>query len=121
MAHASLKATMLRAFYVNATYRFVTSSAFVPYVGAGLGVAQEVDIDLEAAGVERSLSGSGDIAYQVYGGVAYDVTPNLALLGAVRYAAASSITLDAENFEGGTLADLDYNPLTVQAGLSFSF
>lgn len=106
-------------FYLNATYHIGTSGTLKPYVGAGLGVAQEIDIDLEQNGVEQSLSDSGEFAYQVYGGIHYALTPRLGLTGSVRYSATSSIALESENFEGGNLSSLEYNPVTLQMGLRY--
>lgn len=106
-------------FFLNATYHVVMASPFKPFVGAGLGVAQEIDIDLEQNGVEQSLSGSGDFAYQVYGGVHYAFTPRLGLTGSLRYSAASSVSLESENFVGGNLSSLEYNPVTLQMGLRY--
>lgn len=105
--------------FINSLYRYPAGGPLVPFVGVGIGIAQEIDIDLEQDGVERSLSGSGDLAYQVFGGAAYSFTPQLEVLGTLRYGGASGIDLVSENFEGGTIQALDYDPVTVQVGLNY--
>jgi len=107
-------------FFINGVYQFTPmANGLNPYVGLGIGVSQEIDIDLEASGVEQSLSGSGDVAYQWFAGVNYDVTDEVSLSSELRYSYSSNIDLEAENFSFGTIQDFDYDALTLQVGLEY--
>lgn len=108
-------------FFLNGFYYpKVESKKWSPYVGAGLSVMQEVDIDLEENGVETSLSGSGDVGYQVFVGADYKINEKLSLGVEARYGSTSGIDLEGEN-NNGIYRDLDYNTTTVQVGLKYNF
>lgn len=107
-------------FFLNGFYYFQSTGAWQPYVGAGLAWLQEVDIDLERDGVERSLSADGDTGVQVFVGVEYTLSDALKAQAELRYGSITGMTLTEE---GGNLrmGELDYQPATVQIGLNYSF
>ncbi len=105
--------------YLNGYYFFNPSGNWVPYIGAGVGWIQEIDLDIESAGVEQSFSGDGEIAFQLMSGVEYGLSENLSLNAELRYSSASA-DLEGEN-TAGSITDLDYDPLTFQLGVSFYF
>lgn len=108
-------------FYLNGYYYFEAKGRWQPYVGAGLGWTQEIDLDLEALGPEQSFSGDGDVALQVFGGAEYHLSDRLYLNMEIRYSRLTSIDLDAESGALGAIVDLDYTPLTFGAGLTYRF
>lgn len=61
------------AFMVNGYYDFVNTSAFTPYITAGIGVAELKNNDLIIAGREIGTAGDTVLAYQVGAGVGYAI------------------------------------------------
>ncbi len=108
-------------FYLNGYYHFPATGRWDPYVGAGLGWLQEVDIDLEGNGPERSYSGDGDTGLQLFAGANYELTEHLQLQGEIRYSYFSDLDLEGENGARGEFSSLDYDPLTLQVGLVYRF
>lgn len=107
---------------VNALYDFdgfqLGKAQVRPYVGLGLGRAQEVDTDLRVGRVEREYSGSGS-ARQLMVGLRWnygspwvaDVGVTVADAGTVRFKATGS----SESF------DARYRATTVSARLGYRF
>lgn len=91
-----------------------------PYVGAGLGWVQEIDLDLEAGGTETSLSGDGDIAWQIMAGLETNLAERWRLQGELRYNLVSGIDLEQE---GGNarVSDLDYEAWLLTVGAAYDF
>jgi outer membrane protein W len=112
------------SFFVNGYYHLdpVMNSKFRPYVGAGLGYVQEIDIDLKnASGVETSYSQDGEIAYQLIAGTSYGLTENWDLTADVRYMRADSINLKRENGGTAELRNVDYDPVSLTVGAVYKF
>ena len=108
-------------FYLNGYYTFGTQDKrFRPFVGAGVGWVQELDLDLESGGAERSYSGAGDIAWQVMAGVETNLARDWRLQGELRYSRVSGIDLDEEG-GAGKIRDLDYDTWSVNLGLVYDF
>lgn len=108
-------------FYLNGLYYpKVSSKRWSPYVGAGLSVMQEIDIDLEQSGVETSLSGSGDLGYQLIVGADYKLNTKWSVGAEARYGSTTGIDLEGEG-NNGRYKDLDYNPTTLQLGVKYRF
>jgi opacity protein-like surface antigen len=85
------------AFMANAIYKFDgigPNGAFKPYVGAGLGVADQ-KFDPDGFG---SLDGDYNFAYQLITGVAYDLTPSWTLNGEVRYFGITDQTVENDDY-----------------------
>jgi len=98
-----------------------TDTAFTPYVGGGAGVAW-VDADTSFNGTPLGY-GDGELgfAFQLGGGVKFDITENIAL--DVGYRFKGILDVDFED-AGGTPADFknaDLYSHNVQAGVMFSF
>jgi outer membrane protein W len=110
-------------FFVNGYYHFnpVMNSKFRPYVGAGLGFVEEIDIDLETAGgVETSYTNDGEVAYQLIAGASYGLTNDWDLTADVRYVRVSGI--DLKNEKGaGELKNVDYDPVSLTVGAVYKF
>ncbi len=109
-------------FYLNGYYYLTPRGAWQPYLGAGIGWVQEIDIDLEGLGPEQSFSGDGDVSLQVFAGVSYEVNANWSINLEARYATLSGVDLDAESGGAlGSIEDLDYEPFSLLAGLTYRF
>lgn len=108
-------------FYLNGYYTFAEALGRVrPYVGAGIGWIQEIDLDLETGGVETSYSGDGDIAWQLMAGVETPLARNWRLQGEVRYTRVAGVDLEQEG-GAGRITDLDYDAWTVGVGVIYDF
>jgi opacity protein-like surface antigen len=103
----------------NAIYYFTpvgATGALQPYAGGGLGAA-DLNID------EISSLGGGDLdsdynfAYQLIGGVAYSVTPNLSLNGEVRFFGINDQDLENDVFSFKTT----YHTIDLLIGATYSF
>lgn len=85
------------AYMANAVYSFDgigPNQAFRPYIGGGLGVADQ-KYNPDGFG---GLNGDYNFAYQFMTGVAYDITPNWTLNGEVRYFGITDQTLENDDF-----------------------
>jgi len=109
-------------FFLNGRYTFesLMQTKMRPYIGAGIGYVQEIDVDLESNGVENSYSEGGEIAYQFMAGVSYPVSDRIELDAGLRYVRVDSIKFDRES-GAGELRDVDYDPLSFAVGLSYKF
>jgi outer membrane autotransporter protein len=108
-------------FWLNGRYSFSSAGPWRPYLGAGVGYIEEIDIDLDRRGEkERSFSDDGDIAWQIFAGVDYELTDAWILQGEVRYSFLDDVTLDEES-GSGRLSGLDYDPVTFQLGVVYRF
>ncbi len=108
-------------FYLNGHYLFPRNEAWQPYVGGGLTWVEEVDIDLERGGNELSYSGDGDVGYQVFAGVNYDLSESWKLQTELRYGSITDIDLEGEGSDRGEFDGIDYETTTLQIGLVYDF
>jgi len=109
---------------VNGLRRFPSSSAWTPYLGAGAGWAQEIDFDVTptGSGTARSYSSGSKFAFQLIAGVEYALTQKWRLTADTRWLRVGSVQLDNEaGNSSGRAGPLEYNPLSVQVGLRYSF
>ena len=102
----------------NGYYFFRAGQSFRPYVGAGLGWVQEVDIDFEENGEEISFE-TDDFGFQVMAGLLWDIGDRWSFDLQARYLTVSDLEMVAE--EGSGLVTADYEPLSLLAGLSYRF
>ena len=108
-------------FYLNGHYLLTKNGHWQPYVGAGLTWAEEIDIDLERNGEEQSFSGDGDVGYQLFAGINYDLATQWILQGELRYGSITDIDLSAEGSDSGKFDGIDYETTTLQLGLVYRF
>ena len=108
--------------FVSGKYTFDTipQTNLRPYIGAGLGYVQEIDLDLVNGGVEYSYSKNNEMAYQFMTGITYTLTKKIDLDAGLRYVRVDSINLKREN-GSGELRNVDYDPLSLAIGLSYKF
>jgi opacity protein-like surface antigen len=107
---------------VNALYDFdafkLGPANVRPYLGLGIGRAQEVDTDLTLGGAQREYSGSGS-ARQLMAGLRWDYgSPWIADVG-VSLANTGRIRLAPTG--GGAAVDAKYRATTVVARLGYRF
>lgn len=110
--------------FINGLRRFSTASAWTPYVGAGIGWVQEIDIDITptGSGSERGYSDGNEFAFQLIAGVEYTLTSKWSLTADTRYMRVGSVDLDNETGNAdGKAGPLKYNPFSVQIGIRYSF
>ena len=107
--------------YLNGYYHFMQTKEWDFYVGAGLGYVQEIDLDLEESGLERSYSDSGDTVVNFMLGFDYALTPDISVNAELRIARAQSEDLPAEVNVSGSAGDLEYSPSTLGLGIKWRF
>ncbi len=107
-------------FFINGLYQLPGFYVNKPYLGAGLGWIQEIDVDLESTGEELSYSGDGDIGWQIFVGFDREITPQIEGNIELRYTAFDDISLDGEEGAAGKFESLDYQHLSLQLGLNFN-
>ena len=101
----------------NAYYLFGDSERSLrPYVGAGLGWVQEVDIDFETGGEEIEFE-TDDAGFQLMGGLRWKVAKRWDLDFQARYFDAGRVKMTSS---AGTVR-ADYAPLSLQANVAFRF
>ncbi|MEM9102767.1 MAG: OmpW family outer membrane protein, partial [Pseudomonadota bacterium] len=108
-------------FFLNNYYHFRAFQKWQPYVGAGLVWSQEVDIDYEENGFETSFSGDSKTGWQLFVGTDYKISSQWSLLAEIRYTSLNSLTLVSENNTDEVFSNIDYEPLSLQAGLKYQF
>ncbi len=108
-------------FFLNGHYLFDKSDKWQPYVGAGLTWVEEIDIDLERNGDELSYSGDGDVGYQIFAGINYDLNEAWKLQSELRYGSITDIDLEGEGNDVGKFEGIDYETTTLQIGLVYEF
>jgi outer membrane protein W len=107
--------------YVNGYYRFPPRGRVRPFVGAGLGYALSVDIDVERDGQELEYSREGSLAVQAIAGVEYSLSSNWKLSGDVRWSHLSSGDFEAATAGSTLTGEPDYQPLSLNIGISYQF
>jgi outer membrane protein W len=111
------------AFMVNGLYDFegwqTSFARFRPFVGAGVGVAQEIDTDLKVGSVSREFSGDR-FAYQLVGGVNWYYRSGWFAGARAKWFNAGSVNLVASPANLGTLKT-DYRGLSAELTVGYRF
>jgi opacity protein-like surface antigen len=103
----------------NALYNFYASDKIKLYCGLGVGLMQEVDIDMTIGGGEQEFSDNWVLAAQLILGASYPINASFSATAEVRYHYASSPDLEASN--GGSRLKADYSGYSALIGLRYSF
>lgn len=98
----------------NAFYDIPTGSAWTPYVGAGIGVA---NVRFDDGDFNRGTQTDSLFAYQGIVGLAYNIDQNLSIKADYRYFA----TLDPRFDYGDGVAKNSYNNHTIMLGFTYTF
>jgi opacity protein-like surface antigen len=103
------------SFLINGYYDFINSSAFTPYISAGLGFAQVEfnDLDINSLGFSGSNDEDTVFAYQIGIGVGYAVTEKVTIDVKYRY-------FGAENSEYNT-TEAEFASNNFLFGVRFNF
>ena len=101
----------------NVYYDFRTGSPWVPYVGAGIGVAH-VMADVDILDVKVVDDADTVFAYQAMAGVSYFVQPDLVLFAGYRYFGTADPELEDE---AGGAFDSEYQSHNVEVGFRYAF
>ena len=111
------------AFMVNGLYDFegwqTSFARFRPFVGAGVGLAQEIDTDIKVGGVSREFSGDR-FAYQLVGGVNWYYRSGWFAGARVKWFKAGSVDLASSTANLGTLKT-DYRGLSAELSVGYRF
>ena len=103
---------------VNGYYDWQNSTAFTPYLGAGIGAAR-VDFDGVNPVGGSTLDDSGTVfAYQGIAGVSYTLSDQFDLFADYRYMGALESDLKTN---AGTIVDADFEDHRIMVGLRFFF
>ncbi len=89
------------------------------YAGLGLSWLQEVDVDFERDGVERSFSGD-EIGVTAMAGVNYRLSQDWDFNLELRYLNIGETEMEGEENAVGAVT-ADYNPISVMLGLGWRF
>lgn len=109
-------------FYLNGRYDLpVDSGDWQLWVGGGVTVSQEIDLDSESAAGETSFSDGGSTGYQLMVGANRRLSPRWYLTTEIRYSDQQDLTLTAEAGGSGQVTAIDYSPLTLQLGIGYRF
>ncbi len=108
----------------NALYQFdgwdmPVGDRFRPFLGLGIGVTQEADVDFSGGANTGSFETSGDFVYQLRAGANWELDANWVLSSELRYMDAGSLTFDAENSTGSLSAD--YQTTDLLFGIAYRF
>ena len=88
-------------FMGNGYFDIELGSAFTPYLGFGLGVA-DADIELTVPGFGTLEESSTEFSYQLMAGTAYDISSTMALTAGYRFfGIAESDSPDIHEFNAG--------------------
>jgi opacity protein-like surface antigen len=109
--------TNSNAVMLNAIYNFTplgATGAWTPYVGGGLGWAN-VDVSTDDFG---NFTRNDAFAYQLIGGVSYAVSPQVSVLGEVRWFATDNGKVDGDD---DVHFDADFQTIDLLLGLTYRF
>lgn len=108
-------------FWLNGYRRLSPISGWTPYIGAGLGYVQEIDIDIDRAGQELGYSRSGSLGVQAIAGVKRQLNANWALMADAKYMQVSKGPNRASTAGSALTLTPKYRPLSFHVGVVYSF
>lgn len=119
-SNADLASLMLMANIIKDFDGFSTSFAsFKPYLGVGLGLAQEIDTDLRVAGTTTEFSGNR-AAYQALAGMNWYYRSGWFAGAGLRWVDAGSAKLKGTGTPGGDLT-VDYKGVSGELRVGYRF
>jgi len=105
--------------YLNGIYNFSTNSRFKPYLGLGLSLIQEIDLDF-GDGNNTSFSESGNVGFQGIIGLDFNFSQKWALNWEAKYVAFSEFDMKNEA-NNDQLNNLKYNPFIFNVGIKYRY
>lgn len=110
---------------INLSYDFRNSSRFTPYIGGGIGASYgsaKINFD---NGIDTLTADGDDIvfAYQVGGGLSFDITKSIALTMDYRYLDTGNYKLETvvNGIDVGHVDAGDYRSHEIRGGVRYSF
>lgn len=103
---------------INGFYDFDVDDRITPYLGVGVGVGF-VDVDYSPSAVAIIDDSSTQFAYQVMGGLAYQLNDQTELFAGYRYRATMDAEQDVSLFPASL--DIGNSASIVETGIRFSF
>ncbi len=106
---------------ISALYNFkpFQNDKLTGYMGAGIMLTQEIDIDFEINGEETSFE-TDDVGFQLQFGGRYDFSEKLFVDAGVRYLSVSGTKLEFPGDSRRTV-ESDYSPISVSLGVGWRF
>jgi len=105
--------------FLNGLYNLNTKGNFIPYVGLGTALIQEIDIDLSTNG-NTSFSNSGNFGFQGIIGLDFNFSERWALNWEAKYISFGSLELDNE-MNDSSISNIKYNPFIFNIGIKYRF
>ena len=105
--------------YLNALYNFTTKGKLKPYLGLGISLIQEIDLDF-GQGESTSFSDSGNIVFQGIAGLDFNFSKRWALNWEAKYVTFSEFNMENEA-NNDKLNNLKYNPFIFKIGIKYRF
>lgn len=102
---------------LNGFYDFATGTAFIPYIGGGIGIAR-ASIDADPVGGTSIHDAGWGMALQGIAGVGYQIDKSLVGTLEYRYLAVNGANMNATN---GASVDADLASHAVMVGLRYTF
>lgn len=111
-----------RVHFLNINYYFNEwKQGIKPFIGLGIGIIQEIDIDFEDNTGEQSFSDSGGIGYQFSLGIEYQVTPKWIAGIELNKISFSSPDFESENTSAEITDNDSYDPWTLNFTAKYLF
>ena len=110
------------AFMLNGYYDINTNSAFVPYIGAGIGMAKVKFDDFGVDAIPDVLNDNeSQLAYQFMAGGEYRFADTWGLFAEYRYFATEDVDVTTSAATGGVANSIAYKTNNVLVGARFMF
>ena len=110
------------AFMLNGYYDIDTNSAFVPYLGAGIGMAKVKFDDFGVAAIPDVLNDNeSQFAYQFMAGGEYRFADMWGLFAEYRYFATADVDVNTSSATGGVSNSIAYKTNNILVGARFMF
>ena len=110
------------AFMLNGYYDIDTNSAFVPYLGAGFGMAKVKFDDFGVAAIPDVLNDNeSQFAYQFMAGGEYRFADTWGLFAEYRYFATADVDVNTSSATGGVSNSIAYKTNNILVGARFRF
>jgi outer membrane protein OmpA-like peptidoglycan-associated protein len=106
------------ALMADALYDFMPNSRWTPYLGVGIGAANDTVSNVTLLGVTSNSANTWQFAYQGIAGVKFAATPQVSLALDFRY---FGTTTPSYGIAGGTLNNIGYNTENVMLSIAYHF
>jgi outer membrane protein OmpA-like peptidoglycan-associated protein len=106
------------ALMANAIYDFMPNNRWTPYLGAGVGAANDTVSNVTLLGITSNSANSWEFAYQGIAGVKFAATPQISLALDFRY---FGTTTPSYSIAGGTWGNGGYNTENIMLNIAYHF